>query len=138
MRISDWSSDVCSSDLALPKGVKHNHGPLLARAHFLRGMLNPTRGKEINAQLPMFWIGGLMMFLITDWTAGALTACTGRTLNNSRFSVGSVLADEDLKLVAAARPYWGLGMTETLGPYSYGDVHRVPGDRKSTRLNSSH
>src|SRR3546814_8875974 len=52
MRISDWSSDVCSSDLdqaieiytsgsmALPKGVKHNHGPLLARAHFLRGMLN--------------------------------------------------------------------------------------------------
>src|SRR3546814_4776464 len=89
MRISDWSSDVCSSDLALPKGVKHNHGPLLARAHFLRGMLNPTRGKEINAQLPMFWIGGLMMFLITDWTAGALTACTGRTLNNSRFSVGS-------------------------------------------------
>src|SRR3546814_3981358 len=63
---------------------------------------------------------------IRDWRSDVCSSDL-RTLNNSRFSVGSVLADEDLKLIAAARPYWGLGMTETLGPYSYGDVHRVPG-----------
>jgi acyl-CoA synthetase (AMP-forming)/AMP-acid ligase II len=116
-----------SGSMALPKGVKHNHGPVLTRAHYLRGMLNRERGKEVAAQLPMFWVGGLMLFLIADWVAGAVTVCTDRTLSNSRFSVGSVLAEEDLKLIATAKPYWGLGMTETLGPYSYGDVHRAPG-----------
>src|SRR3546814_14177330 len=30
MRISDWSSDVCSSDLADPKGVLHSANSLLA------------------------------------------------------------------------------------------------------------
>jgi len=116
-----------SGSMALPKGVKHNHGPLLARAQYLQGMLNLARGKEASAQLPMFWIGGMMMYLIPGWIAGAVTVCSSRTLNNSRFSVGAVLADEDLKLLSASKPYWGLGMTETLGPYSYGDVHRVPG-----------
>jgi acyl-CoA synthetase (AMP-forming)/AMP-acid ligase II len=116
-----------SGSMALPKGVKHNHGPVLARAHYLKRMLNTTRGKEVLAQLPMFWVGGMMMHLMPAWVAGAVTMCSGRTLRNSRFSVGSVLAEEDLKLMSATKPYWGLGMTETLGPYAYGDVHRVPG-----------
>ena len=116
-----------SGSMALPKGVKHNHGPVLARAHYLKRMLNPTRGKEVLAQLPMFWVGGMMMHLMPAWIAGAVTVWSSRTLHNSRFSVGSVLAEEDLKLMSATKPYWGLGMTETLGPYAYGDVHRVPG-----------
>ncbi len=116
-----------SGSMALPKGVKHNHGPVLARAHYLKGMLNTTQGKEVIAQLPMFWVGGMMMHLMPAWVAGAVTVCSSRTLRNSRFSVGSVLAAEDLKLMSATKPYWGLGMTETLGPYAYGDVHRVPG-----------
>lgn len=116
-----------SGSMALPKGVKHNHGPVLARGHYLHGMLARTRGQPVAAQLPMFWVGGLMMFLIADWIAGAITTCTDRTMNNSRYSVGSVLADEDLKAISASRPYWGLGMTETLGPYAHGDVHRAPG-----------
>lgn len=115
-----------SGSMALPKGVKHNHGPILARAHYLHRMLEPTRGKEVSAQLPMFWVGGLMMFLMPDWVAGAVTVCTDRTLSNSRFSVGAVLADEDLKAMAS-KPYWGLGMSETLGPYAHGEVHRAPG-----------
>jgi acyl-CoA synthetase (AMP-forming)/AMP-acid ligase II len=115
-----------SGSMALPKGVKHSHGPVLARANYLCGMLGSTRGREVSAQLPMFWIGGTMMFLMPNWMAGGVTVCTNRTLNNSRFSVGAVLAPEDLKLMAS-KPYWGLGMTETLGPYSYGDVHRAPG-----------
>lgn len=115
-----------SGSMALPKGVKHNHGPVMERARYLQKMIGPQRGKEINAQLPMFWVGGLMMYLMADWVAGAITVCTERTLSNSRFAVGAVLAEEDLKLMAS-KPYWGLGMTETLGPYAYGDEHRAAG-----------
>ena len=117
-----------SGSMALPKGVRHNHGPVLFRAHYLRGAMNVTRGKETTAVLPMFWIGGLMMYLMPNLAAGAVTVCTERTMSNSRMAMGSVLSDDDLKVLAAApKPWWGLGMSETLGPYSYGDDFRAPG-----------
>jgi acyl-CoA synthetase (AMP-forming)/AMP-acid ligase II len=116
-----------SGSMALPKGVKHCHGPVLDRTHYLRSMIAPVRGKQIVVQLPMFWIGGLMMYLLPHWEAGAISICTDKTLNNSRVAMGSVLADEDMKLLAQAPPYWALGMSETLGPYAYADILRVPG-----------
>lgn len=116
-----------SGSMALPKGVKHDHGPVLFRSHYMRSMLGPTRGQQMTAILPMFWVGGLMMSLLPNWEAGATTVCTERTLNNSRVAMGSVLADDDMMLIAQARPYWALGMSETLGPYSYGEVLRAPG-----------
>ena len=116
-----------SGSMALPKGVRHMHGPVLFRAHYLAGMANFKRGGEANAMLPMFWVGGLMMYLMPNWTVGGVTACADRTLNNSRVAMGSVLAEEDIALMGSVKPYWGLGMSETLGPYSYGDVVRAPG-----------
>jgi acyl-CoA synthetase (AMP-forming)/AMP-acid ligase II len=116
-----------SGSMALPKGVKHDQGPVLFRSHYMRSMLGPTRGSLVTAILPMFWVGGLMMYLLPNWEAGATTVCTERTLNNSRIAMGSVLADDDMTLIAKTRPYWALGMSETLGPYSYGDALRVPG-----------
>jgi acyl-CoA synthetase (AMP-forming)/AMP-acid ligase II len=116
-----------SGSMALPKGVKHNHGPVLFRTHYLRSMLCPERGKLVTAILPMFWVGGLMMYLLPNWEIGATTVCTEKTLNNSRVAMGSVLAEDDIKLMAKAKPYWGLGMSESLGPYSYGDELRAPG-----------
>ena len=116
-----------SGSMALPKGVKHNHGPVLFRTHYLSDIIGIERGKEIGAYLPMFWVGGLMMYMMPNWEAGAVTVCTERTLTNSRVAMGSVLADEDIALVAQAKPYWGLGMSETIGPYSYGDEVRAPG-----------
>lgn len=116
-----------SGSMALPKGVKHNHGPVLARTHYIRSMIRIERGKEAKAILPMFWIGGMMMHLMPDWEVGAVTVCTEGTLKNSRVAMGSVLAPDDLKLYEQGKPYWGLGMTETLGPYSYGDVLRAEG-----------
>src|SRR5262249_26769109 len=50
-----------SGSMAQPKGVKHNHGPVLFRTHYLRSMIQPERGKQVLAILPMFWVGGLMM-----------------------------------------------------------------------------
>lgn len=116
-----------SGSMALPKGVKHLHGPVMFRANFMRKITEVTRGKELGAYLPMFWIGGLMMYLMPDWMAGAKTICTERTLSNSRVAMGSVLAEEDMKLMGQSKPFWGLGMSETLGPYSYGDELRAPG-----------
>ena len=67
------------------------------------------------------------MHLLPNWEVGAITICTESTLNNSRVAMGSVLAEDDVKLMAKAKPFWGLGMSETLGPYSYGDELRAPG-----------
>jgi acyl-CoA synthetase (AMP-forming)/AMP-acid ligase II len=90
-------------------------------------MLRLERGKAVKAGLPMFWVGGLMMYLLPSWEVGAKTMCTEGTSTNNRVAIGSVLAADDLKPGARLPPYWGLGMSETLGPYSYGDVVRLPG-----------
>lgn len=117
-----------SGSMALPKGVRHNHGPVLFRTHYMRKMGKLERGKEGAAYLPMFWIGGLMMSLMPNWSAGVLTVCTERTMSNSRTAMGSVLSDDDLKSMAGTPPpWWGLGMSETLGPYSFGDEFRAEG-----------
>lgn len=116
-----------SGSMALPKGVRHLHGPVMFRTHWLREMIGPQRGQEVSAYLPMFWVGGLMMYLLPNWEIGATTVCTERTLSNSRMAMGSVLAEEDLKRIQGPPPWWGLGMSETLGPYSYGNEFRAPG-----------
>ncbi|GGB90731.1 AMP-dependent synthetase [Novosphingobium endophyticum] len=116
-----------SGSMALPKGVKHLHGPVMFRSHTLREMMGTPRGQRCPAMLPMFWVGGMMMYLLPNWESGAITVCAERTLSNSRFAMGSVLAEEDLKLIQGPKPWWGLGMSETLGPYSWGDDFRAPG-----------
>jgi acyl-CoA synthetase (AMP-forming)/AMP-acid ligase II len=116
-----------SGSMALPKGVKHDHGPVLYRTHYLRSMLPVARGKEVRAWLPMFWVGGLMMYLFPNWAVGGRTVCSEGTSTNHRVAIGSVLAEDELKAGTRSPPYWGLGMSETLGPYAYGDELRAPG-----------
>lgn len=116
-----------SGSMALPKGVKHTHGAVMFRAHWLAGMTEVTPGKRVTCYLPMFWVGGMMLYLMPCLEAGATCVCTDKTLSNSRVAMGSVLAEEDLELVRGPKPWWGLGMSETLGPYSWGDDFRAPG-----------
>jgi acyl-CoA synthetase (AMP-forming)/AMP-acid ligase II len=116
-----------SGSMALPKGVRHNHGPVLFRARYIARMAGIARGKESIAFLPMFWVGGLMIALMPGWIAGATTLCSERTLSNSRLALGTVPAAEDLAMMGKSKPHWGLGMSETLGPYAYGDEVRAPG-----------
>lgn len=116
-----------SGAMAAPKGVKHNHGPTLFRTHFISSMTPIERGMVIPATLPMFWVGGLLMSLLMNWEVGATTACTEGTSTNSRAAIGVVLAKEDLPQFPPGYPLWALGMTETLGPYSYGDELRAEG-----------
>ncbi len=116
-----------SGSMALPKGVKHNQGPIVFRAQYQATMLKIDRGKEYRAPLPMFWVGGLMMYLLPNLVAGATTTCTEGTSTSNRASMGSVLAKDDMAALGQKPPYWGLGMSETLGPYSWGDELRAEG-----------
>jgi acyl-CoA synthetase (AMP-forming)/AMP-acid ligase II len=116
-----------SGSMALPKGVKHNHGPVLFRVHYLRSKASARRGMQLSVFQPTFWVGGLMMSLLPNWEVGATSVCTEGTSTSSLMAMGSVLTEEDLKALPTLDIKWALGMTETLGPYSYGDVLRVPG-----------
>lgn len=116
-----------SGSMAAPKGVKHLHGPVMFRAHYIARMTGRARGQQIPASLPMFWVGGMGMMLLPGLVMGATTACTEGTSTSSQHAMGSVLAPEDLAVYAQSRPYWGLGMSETFGPYSYGDELRAEG-----------
>lgn len=116
-----------SGSMAMPKGVRHNHGPLIARARYICSMQPIARGQEQNVLMPLFWIGGLIMYLLPNLAAGARSRCAERTLKDSRFAMGSVPARGEVPAPPEGWPIWGLGMTETLGPYSYGDEVRVPG-----------
>jgi acyl-CoA synthetase (AMP-forming)/AMP-acid ligase II len=115
-----------SGSMALPKGVKHNHGPVLHRTHYIGSMIGIARGMQVTVPLPMFWVGGLMLYLLPNWAAGVTTICTEGTSSSSRWAMGSVLAEDDLKALPKTTTIWALGMSETIGPYSYGDVLRVP------------
>lgn len=116
-----------SGSMALPKGVKHLHGPALFRARYLARMTKRVRGDRITATMPMFWIGGLAMSLLTGWVSGGSTLCTEGTSTNSRFAMGAVLTSETIAALQNAPVFWGLGMSETFGPYSFGDELRAPG-----------
>ena len=116
-----------SGSMALPKGVKHNHGPVLHRTHYIADMSKIQPGAVLPAGLPMFWIGGMIMTLLPNWERGATTNCTERTSTNSRVAMGVVRAVEDLKPLAPGEFNWSIGMTETLGPYARSEVLRVPG-----------
>ncbi len=103
-----------SGSMALPKGVKHNHGPVMFRTHYIRSKLDLKAGQPVAAPMPMFWVGGLMMYLLPNWECGAVTHCRESTKTNSRFAMGSVLTDEDADQLYGEGIIWSLGMTETL------------------------
>ncbi len=116
-----------SGSMALPKGVKHLHGPVVFRAGYVAKMVGIQRGGQSTAALPMFWVGGMGIFLLPNWITGACTHCTEGTSTSSRHAMGTVMAPEDLAVMAQSKPFWALGMSETFGPYSYGDELRAPG-----------
>src|SRR3546814_6656781 len=117
MRISDWSSDVCSSDLACPLRRRCPQGPHLAIQ--LRCDLHLGRRREVNAAVPC----------PTDQDAGlavlAALARPGRPPGRRNGPLGEQLEGALLQFRRQAV-----------------DLEKVPltapaaADRKSTRLNS--
>src|SRR3546814_5315296 len=121
MRISDWSSDVCSSDLEHFAEAALNDPQVLAVAKRINHSVNPTIDDG-------------------EFAAGDVSVFTtdGRKLHNvAPYALGHPLnpvSDTDLsaKLRECARL--------SAHPLSAEDIARIEHavDRKSTRLNSSH
>src|SRR3546814_5884813 len=109
MRISDWSSDVCSSDLPLRKGYGQTEG--LA----VRGRLSPLlpnwRTEPIyRVRADANSLGGLVK---RQSRAPGVQKDPGLPLTNCGVTATTVVQREAIRLP-------------------------IEGDRKSTRLNSSH
>src|SRR3546814_5073279 len=109
MRISDWSSDVCSSDLL------------------------PASERAIDGLLPD------LPRVIGGHSLGGQLACCRLALDPQAASA--------VWLVASGAPYWRafpprtrwwLPLVYRFLPWLADACGALPGDRKSTRLNSSH
>jgi acyl-CoA synthetase (AMP-forming)/AMP-acid ligase II len=122
--ITIWTS----GSSALPKGVPHTHRALMAKATFMAERAPVPPGAERQVLMPMFWVGGLMASLLPTLVCGGWARCEDRT--PAIFALGTVPNEQErqaLNAETAARgiPYWALGMTETLGPYAWGDGGRT-------------
>src|SRR3546814_6280570 len=122
MRISDWSSDVCSSDLsdpvapALPGGrhlIVRRVTPATAMAGGDCDILFLGRMPPGDRQRLIGWVRGRAVLTVTDDDPACLYGA----------------------MVCLARRPAGLGFSVNLDAIGRGPL-RV--DRKSTRLNSSH
>jgi acyl-CoA synthetase (AMP-forming)/AMP-acid ligase II len=113
-----------SGTSATPKGVTHTQHAIMSKVHYLRRMLAVPSGADAVALMPFFWVGGLVMSLLTTLEAGGRVECTAAS-SYSAPPLGSAAAQqnpfEHLPLCPA------LGMTETFGMYSWGRVHRADG-----------
>jgi acyl-CoA synthetase (AMP-forming)/AMP-acid ligase II len=112
---------------ALPKGALHSHRALMAKTHHLGSTIGIEQRERRQVPTPLFWVGGLMMFLMPDFERGAVTVCTESTSASSRGAFGTVLPKDVLQSLPRGNVIWALGMTETLGPYSMGNELRVEG-----------
>src|SRR3546814_9681603 len=111
MRISDWSSDVCSSDLCLPfdaegRGVEMPLGPAIAHDH--------------GAAVPR--IARAIVVAVEEKRAAAEIARSPQP--------------EELAEITLGRRLRFARADGTDAPAAVACAH--PSDRKSTRLNSSH
>src|SRR3546814_9316780 len=120
MRISDWSSDVCSSDLVVERdkyGVEHT----VQRTEQRQWVFFPKTLDVGGTVGPKIRRSGLYEVRVYEWR-------------------GHAQAEFDVRIPADEDPARGRSIgTPWLG-YAIGDVRGLRGkpDRKSTRLNSSH
>lgn len=116
-----------SGQSAEPKGVVHGHRGILQKTHYLRTMFGFEPGDRVPGELPFFWVGGMVMSLFPVFDAGATVTCQPAPATNAPI-LGAVGASRPNFRARGARMTMlvGLGMTETFGPYSWGEVMPVP------------
>src|SRR3546814_7665319 len=120
MRISDWSSDVCSSDLATTArdGITHSRTQQASQS--------PDRAMKAAREFEAVMLSQAFESMSKGVEAGGLTG-GGHAEKTWR----SFMLQEYGRAVSEAG---GVGIAERV----YEDIMRMQGDRKSTRLNSSH
>src|SRR3546814_3753403 len=110
MRISDWSSDVCSSDLGVRNVLNNADEPL----SFINALLQGKVGRAFHTL-------GRFVVNTTIGVGGLADHASSMGLEEKPEDFGQTLAT------------WGVNA----GPYVMLPL-LGPSDRKSTRLNSSH
>src|SRR3546814_10472929 len=121
MRISDWSSDVCSSDLGVYTQATTFASPLAAANAYLDTKVDVLRLAMLQAALAEFPATGHVLNPF-DWAEIELTKIT-----DGGYLFANPQNDSQQRL-------WGLPVVETQA-MTEGNFLT---DRKSTRLNSSH
>src|SRR3546814_4654170 len=131
MRISDWSSDVCSSDLEWGRfGVRVNCiAPAgLSPAHIAQEEANPEFGRRLRKAIALGYVGDPE----EDIGGAVLMLCS----DESRYITGmTIFADGGLHLTPLA--LFDLSAWDEQHS-SFNPTHAHAIDRKSKRLNSSH
>src|SRR3546814_4434752 len=119
MRISDWSSDVCSSDLVMTARINYLELPV-ADTGAAKAFYGAAFGWSFTDFGPTY-----AATTSGDTDIGFQADATGKTA-----AALPVIEVDDLEAAEAA--VWTAGGTITAPIFAF------PGDRKSTRLNSSH
>src|SRR3546814_7131674 len=114
MRISDWSSDVCSSDLAIPEGGRER--PSLIVLEEAHAYLNQEQ-KQAAA------------------TAVKRIAKEGRTYGIGIMLVSQRPAEIDPTILSQCGTLFALRLTNSI---DRGPVRNAASNRQSTRMNSRH
>src|SRR3546814_5213177 len=124
MRISDWSSDVCSSDLAdRDRGVFQRIGTVADRGALLAGGDGGEACQLAGIAVPDIGIAAQRGGAVTGGlAAGAVRGGVGGTGQAVQAGGGGVLGERHRAAAERRR-----AVTDRIGR-----------DRKSTRLNSSH
>jgi acyl-CoA synthetase (AMP-forming)/AMP-acid ligase II len=68
-----------SGSTSEPKGVIHQHGPLIRHLDNLNELRNYTAGEVLFSNSPFFWIGGFAYSLLGTLLAGATLVCSNAT-----------------------------------------------------------
>src|SRR3546814_2629224 len=123
MRISDWSSDVCSSDLVGPGGAAPADPE--KNTNFEIGMKAETADHKLQGSIVAFYTDYRNNQTLTI-PPGALTTVI---YNLPKATIKGIEAE------FIARPFGGLSINGNVG--LLWTKLDAPGDRKSTRLNSS-
>ena len=67
-----------SGSTSAPKGVIHEHGPLLRHLATLNDLRGLATGMRLFSNSPMFWVGGLAYNVVGVLVAGRDAALLGR------------------------------------------------------------
>ncbi|WP_208301295.1 class I adenylate-forming enzyme family protein [Mycobacterium sp. DL440] len=119
-----------SGQSAEPKGVVHGHRGILQKTHYLRAIFGFEPGDRVPGELPFFWVGGMVMSLFPVFDAGGTVTCQRAPATDAPI-LGAMGAKRPNFRARGARGAHmkmlvGLGMTETFGPYSWGEIMPVP------------
>jgi acyl-CoA synthetase (AMP-forming)/AMP-acid ligase II len=93
----------------------------MTKVHYLRDMMRFDEHTVEHATMPFFWVGGLVMHLLSALETGATVVCTPRTSFGAHEVIGNAAqGDETIEVASGMKAEPSLGMTETFGMYAWG------------------